>query len=171
MKGSKSHEVEADGVPASDLWDDIYAGLGFVRLFHKLLPQVLRKVDVVRDDGGVGTVLQVTLISPGNPAGPEMNYQEEFVKIDDENCVKETLAIEGNVLKLGFTTYVTQLEITEKGPSSSAIRSTLEYEFDDGHPEMEDAVSFKPILLSAHKLILLIYAMMTTTTTATTTAA
>ncbi|RLM74233.1 hypothetical protein C2845_PM15G20340 [Panicum miliaceum] len=152
MKGSKSHEVEADGVPASELWDDIYAGLGFVQLFHKLLPQVLRKVDVVRGDGGVGTVLQVTLVPPGNPAGPEMTYQEEFVKIDHENRVKETLAIEGDVLKLGFTTYVTRLEIIEKGPSSSAIRSALEYEFDDGHPEIEDAASTAPLDAAAEKI-------------------
>jgi hypothetical protein len=65
MKGSKSNVVEAAGVPASELWD-IYATLRFVQLFHQLLPQVLRKVEVVRGDGGVGTVTQVTVVPPGD---------------------------------------------------------------------------------------------------------
>lgn len=94
----------------------------------------------------------VATTSLGNPAGPEMTYQEEFVKIDHENRVKETLAIEGDVLKLGFTRYVTRLEVIEKGPSSSAIRSTLEYEFDDGRPEMEDAASTAPLDAAAEKI-------------------
>ncbi|CAN6228188.1 unnamed protein product [Urochloa humidicola] len=147
MKGAKSQEVEADGVPASELWG-IYAGLGFVQLFHKLLPRVLRKV-------GVGTVLQVTLASPGeDPAGGrELTYQEEFVRIDSEKRVKETLAIQGDVLKLGFTKYVTRLEVIEKGPCSSAIRSTLEYEFPDEHPEIEDAASTAPLAAAAESIV------------------
>ncbi|CAO2036318.1 unnamed protein product [Urochloa humidicola] len=152
MEGAKSQEVEADGVPASELWN-IYAGLGFVQLFHKLLPQVLRKVDVVRGDGGVGTVLQVTLASPGDPGAKELTYQEEFVKIDNEKRVKETLAIQGDVLKLGFTKYVTRLEVIEKGPCSSAIRSTLEYEFPDGHPEIEDAANTAPLAAAAQSIV------------------
>jgi hypothetical protein len=59
MKGSKTHELEAD-VPAAELWK-IYGTLRFVELVHKLLPQVLYKVEVVSGVGGVGTVIKVTL--------------------------------------------------------------------------------------------------------------
>ncbi|CAL5069717.1 unnamed protein product [Urochloa decumbens] len=152
MKGSKSHEVGADGVTASALWD-IYATLRFVQLFHELLPQVLRKVDVARGDGGVGTVIQVTVVPPGNPGAQPMTYQEEFIKIDNENRVKEAVVVAGDILKLGFTKYLTRLEIIEKGPCSSVIRSTIEYEFDDGRPELEDSVSTAPLDAAAEKIV------------------
>ncbi|TVU15944.1 hypothetical protein EJB05_39488 [Eragrostis curvula] len=148
MKGSKSHELEAD-VPAAELWK-VYGTLRFVELVHQLLPQVLHQVDVVRGDGGVGTVIQVTF-PPGNP-GPQ-SYQEEFVKIDNENRVKEAAAIEGDILNLGFTTYVTRFEIIEKGPGSSVIRSTVEYGFDDGRPELEGAASTAPLAAAAETIV------------------
>ncbi|KAL6651303.1 hypothetical protein ACP70R_010228 [Stipagrostis hirtigluma subsp. patula] len=148
MKGSKSHELAAD-VPASELWA-IYGTLRFVELVHQLLPQVLHKVDVVRGDGGVGTVIQVTF-PPGNP-GPQ-SYKEEFVKIDDENRVKEAAAIEGDILNIGFLKYVTRFEIIEKGPGSSVIRSTVEYEFDEKHPQLEDAASTAPLAAAAERLV------------------
>ncbi|KAL6838893.1 hypothetical protein ACP4OV_031329 [Aristida adscensionis] len=148
MKGTKCHELEA-AVPASDLWA-IYGTLRFVELVHTLLPQVLHKVDVLRGDGGVGTVIQVTF-PPGNP-GPQ-SYQEEFVKIDNENLVKEAAAIEGDILAIGFTKYVTRFEITGKGPGSSVIKSTVEYEFDDGHPELEAAASTAPLAVAAERLV------------------
>ncbi|TVU15925.1 hypothetical protein EJB05_39469 [Eragrostis curvula] len=148
MKGSKSHELEAD-VPAAELWK-IYGTLRFVELVHQLLPQVLYKVDVVRGNGGVGTVIQVTL-PPGRPA--LQSYKEEFVKIDNENRVKEAAATEGDILNLGFTTYLTRFEIIEKGPGSSVIRSTVEYEFDDGRPELEGVASTAPLAAAAEAIV------------------
>ncbi|XP_062226589.1 norbelladine synthase-like [Phragmites australis] len=148
MKGSKTHELEAN-VPASELWK-IYGTLRFVELVHELLPQVLHKVDVVSGNGGVGTVIQVTF-PPGNP-GPQ-RYKEEFVKIDNENLVKEAAAIEGDILNLGFIKYVTRFEIISKGASSSVIRSTVEYEFDDGRPELEGAASTAPLAAAAERLV------------------
>ncbi|KAL6647822.1 hypothetical protein ACP70R_015259 [Stipagrostis hirtigluma subsp. patula] len=147
MKGSKSHELETD-VPASELWA-IYGTLRFVQLFHELLPQVLQKVDVVSGDGGVGTVIQLTF--PAGDSG-QFTYKEEFVKIDNENRVKEAAAIEGDVLSLGFVKQVVRLEIIEKGPSSSVIRSTVECEFDDGHPELEAKVSTKALAAAAEAI-------------------
>ncbi|CAO2043537.1 unnamed protein product, partial [Urochloa humidicola] len=140
------------GVTASALWD-IYATLRFVELFHELLPQVLRKVEVVRGDGGVGTVTQVTVVPPGNPGGQPMTYQEEFIKIDNKNRVKEAVVVGGDIPKLGFTKYLTRLEIIENGPCSSVIRSTIEYEFDDGRPELEDAVTTAPLDAAAEKIV------------------
>ncbi|CAN6229375.1 unnamed protein product [Urochloa humidicola] len=148
MKGSKSHEVEAD-IPAAELWK-IYGTVRFVELVHQLLPQILYQVEVVRGDGGVGTVIKVTL-PPGIPG--RHSYKEEFVKIDNENRVKEAAVIEGDILELGFNTYVTRFEIVEKGPSSSVIRSTVEYEYDDGRPELEAAARTAPLAAAAERIV------------------
>uniref|UniRef100_A0A0A9C814 Bet v I/Major latex protein domain-containing protein n=1 Tax=Arundo donax TaxID=35708 RepID=A0A0A9C814_ARUDO len=47
----------------------------------------------------------------------------------------------------------TRLEIVEKGPSSSLIRSTVEYEFDDGRPELDGAASTAPLAAAAVRLV------------------
>jgi hypothetical protein len=59
MKGSLSHELET-GLPAADVWE-VYGGLLVGDLIPQLLPQVFSKVELVEGDGGVGTVLLVTL--------------------------------------------------------------------------------------------------------------
>lgn len=92
-------------------------------------------------------------------------YSEEFVKIDNENRVKEAAVIEGDLLTLGFTTYLTRFQIIDKGPSSSVIASTVEYEYDDGRPELEAAASTAPLAAAAERLVQYVKEQMTTTTT------
>ena len=96
----------------------------------------------------------------GNPC--VQTYSEEFVKIDDENRVKEAAVIEGDLLSLGFITYVTRFQITEKGPSSSVITSTVEYEYHDGRPELEAAASTAPLAAAAERLVQYVKEQMTT---------
>jgi hypothetical protein len=91
------------------------------------------------------------LLGTGNP-GPQ-SYEEEFVKIDNESRVKEAAVIKGDILDLGFTTYVTRFEIVEKGPGSTVIRSTVEYEYDDGRPELEAVASTAPLAAAAERLV------------------
>ncbi|CAL5065270.1 unnamed protein product [Urochloa decumbens] len=146
MKGTKVHEHEAN-VPASDLWA-IYGTLLAADLLPELLPHVLAKVELVSGDGGVGTILKLTF-PPGIP-GLE-SYKEKFTKVDNENYIKEAQAIEGDILKLGFLFYMIRFEIIAKGPGSSVIRSTVEYEIDDAHPELEAMVSTAPLAATAEK--------------------
>ncbi|RLM84796.1 S-norcoclaurine synthase-like [Panicum miliaceum] len=146
MKGSKVHEHETD-VPASDLWA-IYGTLRAAELLPELLPHVLAKVEVISGDGGVGTILQLTF-PPGIP-GLE-SYKEKFTKVDNENYIKEAQAIGGDILKLGFLSYMVRFEVIAKGPDLSVIRSTVEYEIDDAHPELEEMVSTAPLAATAEK--------------------
>ncbi|CAN6195348.1 unnamed protein product [Urochloa humidicola] len=146
MKGTKVHEHEAD-VPASDLWA-IYGTLCAAELLPELLPHVLAKVEIISGEGGVGTILQLTF-PPGIP-GLE-SYKEKFTKVDDENYIKEAEAIDGDILKLGFLYYMIRFEIIAKGPSSSVIRSTIEFEIDDAHPELEAMVSTASLAEAAEK--------------------
>lgn len=101
-------------------------------------------------DDADDTVWPPPLCWAGNP-GPQ-SY-EEFVKIDDESRVKEAAAIEGDILDLGFITYLTRFEIVEKGPGTSVIRSTVEYEYDDGRPELEAAASTAPLAAAAERFV------------------
>ncbi|KAK3143834.1 hypothetical protein QOZ80_4AG0305580 [Eleusine coracana subsp. coracana] len=149
MKAIKSHELVVD-VPASELWK-IYGTLRLQELVHQLLPQVLQNFKVIRGDGGVGTVIQVTVLSPGS-SNP-VTYTTEFVKIVNKNYILEAPTIEGDVLNLGFTKYVTRFEIIKKGPSSSVIKSSVAYEFDDARPELEAAASTTPLALAARAIV------------------
>ncbi|CAD6228799.1 unnamed protein product [Miscanthus lutarioriparius] len=146
MKGSKVHEHEAD-VPASELWA-IYGTLRAAELLPELLPHVLAKVELVSGDGGVGTILQLTF-PPGIPG--LQSYKEKFIKVDNDNFIKEAEAIDGDILKLGFLAYMIRFEVISKGPNSSVIRSTIEYEIDDAHPELEAMVSTAPLAATAEK--------------------
>uniref|UniRef100_A0A8R7VEH5 Bet v I/Major latex protein domain-containing protein n=1 Tax=Triticum urartu TaxID=4572 RepID=A0A8R7VEH5_TRIUA len=110
---------------AAEVWE-VYLG----QLIPQLLPDVLSKVEVVAGDGGVGTVLRLTF-----PLGiPGLEYQKEkFIKIDNENFVKEALVIEGGLLDLGFLKYLVRLEIVGDADKTCIIRSTVEYEVEDEH--------------------------------------
>ena len=79
------------------------------------------------------------------------SYKEKFIKVDNENYIKEAEVIEGDILKLRFLYYMVRFEIISKGPNSSVIRSTIEYEVDDAHQELEDMVSMAALAATAEK--------------------
>ncbi|KAM3370015.1 hypothetical protein ACQJBY_017718 [Aegilops geniculata] len=147
MRKNKVHEFEAD-VPAADLWG-LYGTLRAAELLPELLPQVLAKIQLVSGDGDVGTILELTF-APGIP-GLE-TYREKFIKVDNENYIKEAQTIDGDILKLGFLYYMVRFEIIAKGPSSSVIRSTIVYEINyETHPGLEAMVSTGPLAATAEK--------------------
>ncbi|BAF15634.1 Os04g0593400 [Oryza sativa Japonica Group] len=146
MRGSQSHELETD-VPASELWK-IYGTLRAAELLPELLPHILAKVELVTGDGGVGTIVRLTF-PPGIPG--LQSYKEKFIKVDNKNYVKEAEAVEGDILKLGFLSYMIRFEIIRKGANTSVIRSTIEYEIGDEHPELQAMVSTASLAATAEK--------------------
>ncbi|KAF8694797.1 hypothetical protein HU200_037889 [Digitaria exilis] len=108
-KGSLRHEFET-GLPAADVWE-IYGGLLVGDLIPQLLPEVLSKVKLIEGDGSVGTVLLVTF-PPGAP-GSDF-FKEKFIKVDNENYIKEVLVTEGGFLDHGFQKYLVRIEIIRK---------------------------------------------------------
>ena len=60
-------------------------------------------------------------------------FKEKFIKVDNENYIKETIVTEGGVLDHGFQKYMVRIEIMGKEEKTSIIRSTMEYEVDDEH--------------------------------------
>ncbi|KAF8702281.1 hypothetical protein HU200_033049 [Digitaria exilis] len=136
MKGSLRHEFET-GLPAADVWE-VYGGLLVGDLIPQLLPEVFSKVELVEGDGNVGTVLLVTF-PPGTP-GSEF-FKEKFIKVDNENYIKEVLVTEGGFLDHGFQKYLVRIEIIRKKEKTSIIRSTIEYEVDHEHANNPPVVS------------------------------
>ena len=79
------------------------------------------------------------------------SYMEKFIKVDNKNYVKEAEAGEGDILKLGFLSYMIRFEIIRKGANTSVIRSTIEYEIGDEHPELQAMVSTAALAATAEK--------------------
>ncbi|KAF5200242.1 S-norcoclaurine synthase [Thalictrum thalictroides] len=126
MAGQIEHELEVN-VHADVLWE-IYGGLEFGRLAIRLLPKFFSSLEVIEGDGGVGTVLKLVF-----PEGAFLSYQKEkFTVIDNEKRLKVVEVIEGGFLELGFSFFRLYLQIIEKNPKSSIIKSTLEYEVKPG---------------------------------------
>lgn len=57
--------------------------------------------------------------------------KEKFIKIDNENYIKEAEVIEGGFLDQGFKKYVVRIEIIGKTENSSVLRSTIKFEAED----------------------------------------
>lgn len=73
---------------------------------------------------------------------PGLEYQKEkFIKVDNENFVKEALVVEGGFLDLGFLKYLVRFEVVGDADKTSTIRSTIEYEVDDQHTGIASFVS------------------------------
>ncbi|XVF42898.1 hypothetical protein PTKIN_Ptkin01aG0402900 [Pterospermum kingtungense] len=149
MQGHLSVDTQVS-VPAAVVWG-VYRGLELGRLVDKLLPDVLGRVQVLEGDGGVGTLVKVTL-PPGSPGSGY--FIERFTKVDDENRVKETELVEGGYKALGFDVFRVRLEILEKDSESSMtiIRSSIEYQVDDKLAEVASHVSTKPLEIMAEAI-------------------
>ncbi|KAJ4823647.1 hypothetical protein Tsubulata_032992 [Turnera subulata] len=140
MKGHLSVDTPA-AAPARLLWNAI-RGVELARLVNELLGGVIRRAEVIKGDGGVGTILKVTFA----PGTPEPGYWKVIFRImDDEKLVKEAEVIEGDFIKLGFDQYRVRFQVIEKDAGSSIIRSSIEYELEDSKKELASLVSTKSL--------------------------
>ncbi|KAJ8626029.1 hypothetical protein MRB53_019336 [Persea americana] len=124
IKGQLSHELEVS-MPAAMVWET-YGTLQLDKLLVKLLPNVVRDLQVMEGNGGVGTLVSLTWFHPDTPGFSV--YKTKLTKIDNENRVREEELVEGEYLDVGFLLYRVRFEILEKDDDLSIIRSTIEYE-------------------------------------------
>jgi protein involved in polysaccharide export with SLBB domain len=68
-------------------------------------------------------------------------YKEKFIKVDNENYIKEAIVTEGGFLDHGFKKYMFRIEVIGKDQKTSTIRSTIEYEADQEHASDPPVVS------------------------------
>ncbi|KAK3029648.1 hypothetical protein RJ639_037965 [Escallonia herrerae] len=136
MHGTLSDGIEVN-VPAHEAWE-LYGTLKITHVTH-----TFDKIEVVKGDGGVGTVLKLTL-----PAGTTVfsSYEEKHTKIDDAKMIKEAEVISGGYLDLGFILYRTRFEIVETGKTSCITKTTIEYDVNEEDVANFTYVSFLPMM-------------------------
>ncbi|KAF5819681.1 putative (S)-norcoclaurine synthase [Helianthus annuus] len=141
MFGTLSEEAEVK-VSASKAW----ALYGTLELGKLVAGKILEAVDVVEGDGGPGTILKLTL----NPGSGFTCYKEKFTKVDNINMVKETEAIEGGFLDMGFNLYRVRFEIKENpkdgSGSSCVLKLTIEYDVKEEFANNASLVTTAPLL-------------------------
>ncbi|XP_071710684.1 norbelladine synthase-like isoform X2 [Rutidosis leptorrhynchoides] len=131
MFGTLSQETEVN-VPASKAW----ALYGSLELGKVVAGKIFEAVDVVEGAGGTGLGFKY--------------YTEKFTKVDNENMIKETEAVEGGFLDIGFSLYSVRCEIKEKPDddmgSSCLVKCTIEYEVKDEFAANVSLVTMDPFV-------------------------
>ncbi|OMO80333.1 hypothetical protein CCACVL1_13026 [Corchorus capsularis] len=126
-----TNELEVKA-PASKVWE-LYRHLGISQLAAKELKNVIQSIQVLKGDGGVGTVLKLTFV-PGNSS-----YTEKFTEIYDEKRVKVAQGLEGGCLAIGCSMQIVRFDIIEKSKDLTIIKSDIGYavkkEFEAKHPK------------------------------------
>ncbi|KAM7269335.1 hypothetical protein ACFE04_024832 [Oxalis oulophora] len=140
LKGQVSVDTPMP-VPAATVWE-VFTGVEIGKLITQLLGDTIGKIEVLEGDGGVGTLVKVTLAPALAIHGPYMI--EKFVKVDYENRIKETEMIEGGYKALGFDYVGIRLEVLEKDSESSIVRASVVYEVDEKLSDLTTEISIEP---------------------------
>ncbi|XP_009591007.1 pathogenesis-related protein STH-2-like [Nicotiana tomentosiformis] len=82
-------------------------------LIPKLMPQVVKNIEIVEGDGGVGSIKKMNFVE----GGPIKYLKHKLHVIDDKNLVTKYSLIEGDVLgdKLESITYDVKFETSANG--------------------------------------------------------
>ncbi|KAL3650628.1 hypothetical protein CASFOL_007031 [Castilleja foliolosa] len=140
MFGRLSEEIEVK-VPASEAWK-VYGTLKLADIASESLPGLLSKIDIIKGQGGVGTIIHL-FFTPGTPG--VTSYKEKYVVVDDEKRVKVAEVVEGGYLDMGFKSYQVQFEVIDKDNGCCITRATIEYEVED-EANAAALVSIQPLL-------------------------
>ncbi|KAK3001032.1 hypothetical protein RJ639_021812 [Escallonia herrerae] len=137
MHGKLSSEVTIN-VPASEAWD-LY---GTLKLADVVIPEFFSKIDVLKGDGEVGTVLKLFF----NPGALFYAFEETIVTIDNKKMIKETDASKGGYLDMGFNLYRIRYDVIPKTRNSCITRVTVEYDLKEGWIYNTSHVSLLPFM-------------------------
>ena len=115
-------------VAAEEFWDAC-RDIKRVRILHEVLGGMVGEPRVEHGDGGVGTIVSVA--NPPESFWGKSGTKELYRMIDDEKRITEVEVIEGGVKDLGFDYFLIRVEIIEKDPQTTIVRSTVDYEIYD----------------------------------------
>ncbi|XP_009621920.1 pathogenesis-related protein STH-2-like [Nicotiana tabacum] len=110
-------------------------------LIPKLMPQVVKNIETVEGDGGVGSIKKMNFVEDG----PIKYLKHKLHVIDDKHLVTKYSLIEGDVLgdKLESTTYDVKFETSANGgcicKTSTEYHTKGDYVFkEEEHNEGKD---------------------------------
>ncbi|XP_054814370.1 phytohormone-binding protein-like isoform X2 [Prosopis cineraria] len=105
------------------LWQALSKDLAAIA--PKVNPQLVKEVQMIEGDGGVGTILLFTLCSSGSTVG----YQKE--KISELDAVSREIGIEvveGGYLNRGFSYFKTRFQLSAKAEDQTVVDVKIYYE-------------------------------------------
>ncbi|KAG5020516.1 hypothetical protein AAZX31_06G231700 [Glycine max] len=118
----------------------------FVTVAPKVLPNIVKDVQVIEGDGGVGTILIFNFLSDVSPS-----YQREKITEFDEISHEIGLqVIEGGYLSQGLSYYKTTFQLSAIGEDKTLVNVKISY---DHESEIEERV--KPTKTSESTLLYL----------------
>ncbi|KAI3912354.1 hypothetical protein MKX01_013675 [Papaver californicum] len=127
MRYEFTNEFEVNA-SADDVWE-IYSSPNFHALTVQLLPNIIKRKDILEGDGcSVGTILRVVL-HQGHSSLPM--GKEKIVTVDHEKRLKEIQTIEGGYLEIGCKFSMLSFEILVKERNSCIIKTVTKYEIND----------------------------------------
>ncbi|PPS02539.1 hypothetical protein GOBAR_AA18120 [Gossypium barbadense] len=113
-----TNEVEVN-VPANLTWE-LYSHLGISKLAAQQLKHVIQRIQVLKGDGGVGTVLKLTFV-PGNSS-----YTAIFNVIDDQKRVKVAQTLEGGCLEIGCSIQLKEFQAKDPKPNIQCLAAVAQ---------------------------------------------
>ncbi|KAF8370158.1 hypothetical protein HHK36_031789 [Tetracentron sinense] len=113
------------GVGVEVLWRVLAKDMKLI--LPKIVPNLVREVEVLEGDGGLGTIM---LFNFGSDIS-HMTYQKEKIaEFDESKHLIALQVIEGGHLDLGFASYQTCLQLTEIGEKETLIDITVAYDIE-----------------------------------------
>ncbi|CDP13117.1 unnamed protein product [Coffea canephora] len=134
------------GVAIEVLWRNYAKEISFI--LPKLAPNLVRSVEVIEGDGGLGTVYLIDLGSEKSSLG----YQKEKVTVFNESLHQIGMqVIEGGHLNHGFTSYTTVIQFNAVGESETGVDVKVLYETEAEETSMPEETA-KAILAFIKRL-------------------
>ncbi|XP_057460678.1 phytohormone-binding protein CSBP-like [Actinidia eriantha] len=105
------------------IWKALAKDLRFV--LPRIMPGVVRDVQVIEGDGGLGTVF---LFNFGSDVSNIRYQKEKLVDLDESLHQIGLQVVEGGHLNLGFSSYKTTFQLIANGDSETLINAKVVYE-------------------------------------------
>ncbi|KAL2327708.1 hypothetical protein Fmac_021135 [Flemingia macrophylla] len=105
----------------------------FINIVPKVLPNVVKNVQLIEGDGGVGTILIFNFLADMSPS-----FQREKITEFDENSHEIGLQVtEGGYLNQGLSYYKTTFQLSSIGEQKTLVNIKISY---DHESDIEERV-------------------------------
>ncbi|CAL0333775.1 unnamed protein product [Lupinus luteus] len=138
----KEFQTKAElNVRLETLWEAMSKDLFITQ---KVIPNVVKDVKVIEGDGGLGTILHITV----NPDVSSIGYQKEKIVDLDENTHEFGLeVIEGGHLNQGLSYYKTSFQLSAIGETQTLVSVKISYDYKPNIEESDHSMKTSDFML------------------------